>query len=266
MNASLPPLNIAKPARFTVDEFLRLNETGVFDKYSKTELIEGEIICMNAQYASHARMKSRLNTELAMALVSIKSELEPIIEVSTKLSEMSLPEPDIVLTNYRGSGVVPLESVALIVEVSDSTLKYDLGPKAKLYAQHTISEYWVVDVQRACLMIKAHPINAATTIANRIKLVVNSANHQTIMPIAVRTPNMRTINLVFPFGSFRLAKKTLRKMRRNTPPEIVAMIVKMPEKSLAAAGVAAQSIAKATIRENFKGLRVTASISYTPIV
>jgi Uma2 family endonuclease len=161
MNAPSPPLNIAKPARFTVDEFLRLNETGVFDKYSKTELIEGEIICMNAQYAPHARVKTRLTTELVMTLVSIGSDFEPIIEVSTKLSEMSLPEPDIVLTNYRGSGVVPLESVALIVEVSDSTLKNDLGPKAKLYAKHGIAEYWVVDVQNKLIIQHSRPIEHA---------------------------------------------------------------------------------------------------------
>ena len=33
----------------------------------------------------------------------------------------------------------------LAVEVSDSTIKNDLGRKARLYAQFGVPEYWVVD-------------------------------------------------------------------------------------------------------------------------
>ena len=42
----------------------------------------------------------------------------------------ALPEPDIILTSYRGAGVVPVKTVALLVEVSDGTLPTDLGRKA----------------------------------------------------------------------------------------------------------------------------------------
>lgn len=153
MNAPLIALNTPQPARFTVDEFIRLEATGVFDKYSKTELIEGEITCMNSQWSPHARVKSRLATEFALALRAMKSPLEPLVEVSVRLDDNSLPEPDIVLTDYRGKGAVPVATVALIVEVSDTTLDTDLGRKADLYARAGIAEYWVIDVegQRAVL-------------------------------------------------------------------------------------------------------------------
>ena len=59
----------------------------------------------------------------------------------------SVPEPDIVLTSEPdGDGLVPLASVALIVEVADTTLTSDLGRKAHLYALHGIPEYWVADL------------------------------------------------------------------------------------------------------------------------
>jgi Uma2 family endonuclease len=37
--------------------------------------------------------------------------------------------------------------VLLLIEVSDSTLRYDLGRRASLYAASRIPEYWVVDLQ-----------------------------------------------------------------------------------------------------------------------
>jgi Uma2 family endonuclease len=52
-----------------------------------------------------------------------------------------------VLTTHSGEGVVPLESVALIVEVSDTTLGIDMGRKLSIYAEAGVPEYWVVDVE-----------------------------------------------------------------------------------------------------------------------
>lgn len=58
------------------------------------------------------------------------------------------PEPDIVLTSEPdGDGPVPLHSIALIVEVSDTTLQHDPGIKQRVYARHGVAEYWVVDVE-----------------------------------------------------------------------------------------------------------------------
>ena len=35
----------------------------------------------------------------------------------------------------------------LLIEVSDSSLRYDRGPKLRVYAEAEVPEYWVVDVQ-----------------------------------------------------------------------------------------------------------------------
>jgi len=157
MNASLIALTIPHPARFTVDEFIRLEETGVFEKYSKTELIEGEIVCLNSQWSPHARAKTNLCVELALALRAIASPLKPQVEVSVRLDDRSLPEPDIVLTDYRGQGAVPVENVALIVEVSDTTLDNDLGRKSNMYARAGIPEYWVIDLNENRALLHEHP-------------------------------------------------------------------------------------------------------------
>jgi len=46
-----------------------------------------------------------------------------------------------------GDGPVPLGSVALVIEVADTTRARDLGVKVALYARNGIAEYWVADVQ-----------------------------------------------------------------------------------------------------------------------
>ncbi|MBY0519704.1 MAG: Uma2 family endonuclease [Sphingomonas sp.] len=68
-----------------------------------------------------------------------------------------MPEPDIVLTRWRGKGPVPVETVALVVEVADTTLASDLGRKADLYAAAGIPEYWVIDLTEARAFLHASP-------------------------------------------------------------------------------------------------------------
>ena len=151
------PATAATPFRFTVDQFLALCEQGLFDDYAKSELIEGEIVVLNAQHSRHSRVKSRLARRIGNSLEALGSPLEPQVEASVQLSVGSLPEPDIVLTSYRGDGVVPVETVALLIEVADNTLAIDLGRKAELYAQAGVPEYWVVDLNENRALLHAHP-------------------------------------------------------------------------------------------------------------
>lgn len=146
MNALQDAANVPHVARLRVEDFLLLQEHGAFDGYSKSELIEGEIICMTSQFSRHARVKSNLAFEMESCLRSMKSPLQAVVEVAVAVSDDTMPEPDIVLTSFRGNGPVPLDTVAVVVEVADTTLANDLGRKADLYARAGIPEYWVIDL------------------------------------------------------------------------------------------------------------------------
>jgi Uma2 family endonuclease len=150
------PTNSA-PYRFTVEQFLALCEQGMFDNYAKSELIEGEIVVVNAQHSRHARVKTRLAIRLGNVLNALTSPYEPQVEASILLSDVSVPEPDIVLTSYRGAGLVPVATVALVVEVSDTTLSTDIGRKAELYAQAGVPEYWVIDLNESRALLHLTP-------------------------------------------------------------------------------------------------------------
>jgi Uma2 family endonuclease len=143
--------------RLRVSDFMLLAESGAFADYGKTELIDGEIWVMNAQWSRHARVKSRLLVALSTCLQAIGSDLEALVEVSVRTSDHGMPEPDIVLTTWRGEGPVPVETVALVIEVSDTTLDTDLGRKSDLYAAAGIAEYWVVDLSENRILIHEHP-------------------------------------------------------------------------------------------------------------
>jgi Uma2 family endonuclease len=147
------PLNTSPlPVKLRIEDYLLLDRSGAFDAYAKTELIEGEIFFMNAQHRAHALAKMELYDSLRDRLRAISSALRPLVEVSIAISEVSAPEPDIVLTSEpAGDGLVPLASVVLIVEVADTTLKNDLGRKAALYARHGVPEYWVADLSAKVL-------------------------------------------------------------------------------------------------------------------
>ncbi|WP_375394987.1 Uma2 family endonuclease [uncultured Sphingomonas sp.] len=132
--------------KLTVDDYLRLAEAGAFGG-RRTELIDGEVIVMSPQFRPHGMVKLELYDELLIASRALGSPLRPVVEFSLDLATNAMPDPDIMLTNEpRGAKAVPLASVALVIEVSDTTLNDDLSAKQRLYATAGIPEYWVADV------------------------------------------------------------------------------------------------------------------------
>ena len=72
-----------------------------------------------------------------------------------------MPQPDLMLLKPRedfyAAQVVTAPDVLLIVEISDSSLAFDLGAKRALYAQYGVAEYWVVDIPGQCAHVYRKP-------------------------------------------------------------------------------------------------------------
>ena len=148
----IQPINVPQMVKLTIEQFELLDRSGAFDGYAKTELIEGAIYAMQGQFRPHSFAKSELAFRLWTALKAIESPLMPIVEGSVAMPPVSVPEPDISVTAApRGKGYIPLDSVALAVEVSDSTAAIDLKDKATLYASKGVPEYWVLEIPAAML-------------------------------------------------------------------------------------------------------------------
>ena len=129
---------------FTVDEILRMQEAGIIAEDENFELVEGEIVPMQAKSHFHELVKSTLTLKLARAL---PDDLWLGIESSLYLSERTFLEPDLSISP-RGMKLesVKAPDVLLAIEVSASTLAYDRGLKAQLYAKYGLQELWVIDV------------------------------------------------------------------------------------------------------------------------
>jgi len=132
---------------FTVDEYYRMYEAGIFSEDDRVELIDGEIIEMSPIGSHHAACVLRLNALLnrligSRAFVSIQSPV--------RLGKRMEPEPDIALLaprdDYYASGHPESTDVLLIMEVADTSLSYDRDLKGPRYARAGIPEYWLVDL------------------------------------------------------------------------------------------------------------------------
>lgn len=132
--------------RITVKEFLALDGAGFFDD-QHVELIDGEIFEMSPRYPSHSRVAAQLLMAIGLAVEKLGG-LEALTPVSAHLDALSLPEADIVVA-APGSGddFVTLSTVRILVEVSASSLRHDLGRKLRLYARTGVPEYCVADVK-----------------------------------------------------------------------------------------------------------------------
>jgi Uma2 family endonuclease len=151
MNARMP-LPTPERAKLRAEDFWLLARSGAFDRYLKSELIEGEIWVMSAVHRWHAKTVAYLTAELTLALRQLGSELIVFTSGSVDLSDDSVPEPDVsVGEDGDGEGGLPRGALRLAIEVSDSTRKIDLGRKAALYARHGVPEYWVASREDGCV-------------------------------------------------------------------------------------------------------------------
>ena len=143
---------------FTVDEYHRMGDLGILPETGRFELIRGEIIEMPVPGSRHAGRVKRLNRLFTSRLGEsvIVSIQDPV-----GIDLFSEPVPDAALLKpradfYTESHPMPGD-VLLIVEVSDSTAKYDSTVKASLYAEAGIPEYWILNVKQDVLVIHSEP-------------------------------------------------------------------------------------------------------------
>lgn len=133
--------------KLRVKDYATLDQSGAFAPYIATELIDGMVYAMSPQYRPHGFVKDELAYRIRRALEAKDSSLHVATEQSVEMAPYSEPQPDIIVTSQpRGAGAIPANSIALLVEVSVTTLEFDMIDKAALYAAAQIPEYWVVGV------------------------------------------------------------------------------------------------------------------------
>lgn len=153
MNFQPQPMRL----RFTVDEYYQMIELGLLKDYEKAEIIEGELIKKMTIGDRHAAIVNFLNR---FFVKNVSDDILVSIQNPVRLSDYSEPEPDVALADlrkYDGKRHPRPSEIILIVEVSDSTLKYDRDVKLALYAAAEIPEVWIVNLPNDIVEVHRQP-------------------------------------------------------------------------------------------------------------
>ncbi|NEX18320.1 MAG: Uma2 family endonuclease [Halochromatium sp.] len=145
--------------RLSVDDYERMGLANILGEEDRVELIDGDIIDMPPIGSPHSGAVKRIANRLARAC----NETDAILAVQDplRLSDFSEPEPDIALLRprddfYAKSHPRP-EDVLLLIEVAETSLRYDRDKKLPLYARAGIPESWLVDLAGQALWIYRDP-------------------------------------------------------------------------------------------------------------
>jgi Uma2 family endonuclease len=161
MNVAVTTAAEGFPRRaFTVDDIGRMIDAGIIGEDEKFELVEGEIVMMASKGIARERMKSALSIAIARAL---PGNLSMGFEATLRLTDIVMLEPDIAIfpkevfkRPTRFAELNPGEA-HLVIEVAASSLAYDKGLKARLYARHRVQEFWVVDANTRSTWVHTGP-------------------------------------------------------------------------------------------------------------
>jgi len=178
-------LTETRTRRFTVDEYYRMADMGLFNG-QRVELIDGEIIEMAPQRDVHFATLNLLGEALRRAF---GPEYGVRLQGPMRLGRDSEPEPDVSVVrgssrDYIGTGRPT--TALLIVEVADTTLRYDRTDKASLHASQGIAECWIINLEDSRLEVYREPIaDSAARFAMRCNSTAVFGKGDSVSPLSM---------------------------------------------------------------------------------
>ena len=140
---------------WTVPEIERMAASGYFADEDRFELLGGEIVPMSPKGRRHEILRE------ALAFRFSRNAPEGVFVASVpqfNLAADTFAAPDILV---RPSGIKTPDmrggQALLVIEISDTSLAYDLGMKARLYAAHGVQEYWVINAVTLAATVHTRP-------------------------------------------------------------------------------------------------------------
>ncbi len=145
-----PPRNLL----WTVDQFHYLGDLGMFEG-RRAMLIDGVIVEEGATNPPH-RVALELSSDAIRTAFGAGWRVCVQMPLVLGLSTDAEPDIAVVAGSPRGTTAHPT-TAALVVEVADSSLRFDTTVKLGIYAASLIADYWVLDVNARQLLVFRDP-------------------------------------------------------------------------------------------------------------
>lgn len=185
----------ARPRRFSKREYYRLGELGFF-RGQRVELIRGRIMVQSPQSAEHANALDQV-ADVLHALFGPARWVRR--QYPLDLGQTTEPEPDVSVAPGPRSQYLHAHptTALLVVEVSGSTLDYDRGPKASLYAAGGIADYWIVNLAAGQVEVYRDPVaDAGETFGHRYATRIDLKPPAAVAPLALPLANIPVVSLI----------------------------------------------------------------------
>jgi len=161
MNQHVPPPDTRLRWRWSLDDLLRMVEAGILNENEKIELIDGEIVPMSPKGRRHALLADELARYWGP---KVTPDIWVSVERQFNLDTYTYANPDLVvrpgaIKSYDLRG----DTALLVVESADTSLGYDLGTKARVYAKFGVREYWVTNARVKSTRIHRAPVGDGYT-------------------------------------------------------------------------------------------------------
>jgi Uma2 family endonuclease len=165
-----------------------LETTGLLDQ-QKLELVDGELISKMGKNRPHVNVLTFVHEWLIEVFGKGVVNTEAPIDVAPEDNPTNEPQPDVMVLKrpsreFKKANPQPAD-LHLVVEVSETTLGFDLTTKAVLYARAEIAEYWVLDVAARRLVVHREPTGG------RYASVAVYSEQETVAPLAAPSAEFR---------------------------------------------------------------------------
>ena len=186
--------------RFSSAEYERMIDAGIIKDGEPLELLDGRLVPKMSKKPPHriATRLARLALETRIPKGWYVEPQEPILLSEMHVGAGNVPEPDVAVirgdTQDYTANHPTADAIALVVEVSDSTLRDDRGLKKQIYAHARIPEYWIVNLIDEQLEVHQSPVGSALKadyeVTRTLKLTESVSvrvGNKVIGPIPVRS-------------------------------------------------------------------------------
>jgi hypothetical protein len=142
--------------RVSASMFDRMIETGVIDRESRVELLDGVLVGLEEVKPQHI---DRINTLNERLVLQFHTRARVSCQNSIELPQDGRPQPDFALikADTPKDRYAHPEDVLLLIEIADTTLQKDRDLKAAIYARDSVAEYWILNLQTEELEVHRDP-------------------------------------------------------------------------------------------------------------